>query len=281
VPAELVAQCGDHLHGRGVVLARAEAGEQRSGDDRQRDGVLDGRLDGPPALTGVLRVAAQGGQVVVLLEGVHHQVEQPGPDDRALLPAGDDGGDIGDDVGRHHQLPALRVGLHEAVLDAVVHHLGEVPGADLAGVHEAGVALGLEDVEERLHPRDVLVVAAAHQRVALGQAPDAAADAAVDEADALGGQLLAVPHVVGVAGVAAVDQHVTGSSSSARASTVSYVGCPAGTMTHTTRGAGSAETSASRLSTCGRCPRSGRSRPPRGRRGAAARPCCRPSCPAR
>ena len=35
------------------------------------------------------------------------------------------------------QLVALGVGLHQAVLDAVVHHLGEVAGADLAGVHEA------------------------------------------------------------------------------------------------------------------------------------------------
>ena len=53
------------------------------------------------------------------------------------------------------QLPALGVGLHEAVLDAVVHHLGEVAGTDLAGVHEARVAGRLEDVEERLDRGDV------------------------------------------------------------------------------------------------------------------------------
>ncbi len=170
--------------------------------------MLDGRLDGPAPLAGVLGVAAQLRQVVVLLQCVDHEVEQPGADHGALLPAGDDGRHVGDDVGSHHQLPALGVGLHEAVLDAVVDHLGEVAGADLAGVHEAGVALGLQDVEERLDHCDVRVLAAAHQRVALGQAPHAPAHAAVDEADALLGQLLAVAHVVGVARVAAVDDHV-------------------------------------------------------------------------
>src|SRR3712207_9445617 len=63
-------------------------------------GVVDRGLHRPAALAGVLGVAAQPGQVVVLLKRVDHEVEQPGPDDGALLPAGDDGGDVGDDVGR-------------------------------------------------------------------------------------------------------------------------------------------------------------------------------------
>jgi hypothetical protein len=98
VPAELVAQCGDHLHGRGVVLPRGEPGEQRRRDDRQRDGVVDRRLDGPPALAGVLGEAAQAGQVVVRVERVDHEVEQPGADDGALPPGAHHGGDVGDHV---------------------------------------------------------------------------------------------------------------------------------------------------------------------------------------
>ena len=64
-------------------------------------------------------------------------------------------------------------------------HLGEVPGAGLAGVDEAGLALGLERVERRLHLGDVLLGAAAHQGVAVLEAPDPAGDTAVDVADAL------------------------------------------------------------------------------------------------
>ena len=49
-------------------------------------------------------------------------------------------GDVLDDVLLLEQLVALGVGVHQAVLDAVVHHLRVVPGPDLAGVDEALVA---------------------------------------------------------------------------------------------------------------------------------------------
>ncbi len=48
---------------------------------------------------------------------------------------------------RLEQLVALGVGLHQAVLDAVVDHLGVVAGADPAGVDEAGLPLRLEGLE--------------------------------------------------------------------------------------------------------------------------------------
>src|SRR5690349_8338128 len=53
VAAELVAHRRDRLHGRAVVLARGEAGEERGGDDVHRHGVVDRGLDGPAALAGV------------------------------------------------------------------------------------------------------------------------------------------------------------------------------------------------------------------------------------
>ena len=60
-------------------------------------------------------------------------------------------GHVGDDVLGLEQLVALGVGLHQAVLDAVVDHLRVVAGADLAGVDEALLArtLGAQRVEDR------------------------------------------------------------------------------------------------------------------------------------
>src|SRR5260221_6661939 len=80
VTAELVAQRGDHLHLRGVVLTRGEPREQGRRDRGQRYRVVDGRLDGPPALAGVLREAAQLVQVLIAVKGVDREVEQPGAD---------------------------------------------------------------------------------------------------------------------------------------------------------------------------------------------------------
>src|SRR5262249_367097 len=58
VPAELVAQGGDDLHGRGVILAGDEPRVQGRADRRHRDRVVDRGLHGPPALAGVLGHAA-------------------------------------------------------------------------------------------------------------------------------------------------------------------------------------------------------------------------------
>ena len=202
-------------------------------------------------------------------------------------------GDVLDQVDGGEQLVALAVGLHHRVLDAVVDHLAEVAGADRAGVHEArvagvllpGLVLGdrrLEGVEDRLHLGDVVLAAADHQRVAVLQAPDAAGDAGVDVADALLAQHHVVHLVVGELRVAAVDDDVALAEQLAELARPSPgSGRPTGTITQTTRGR--LERLDQRLQAVDvplarRC---GRSRRPRGRRGAAARPCCRPSCPAR
>jgi hypothetical protein len=73
-----------------------------------------------------------------------------------------------------------------------VDHLGEVAGPTSPACTKPKSPSGLRVVEERLHLRDLLGAAADHERVALGQAPDAAGDAAVDEADALRLELGAV-----------------------------------------------------------------------------------------
>src|SRR4029453_17629698 len=185
VAAELLAQRGDGLHRPRVGLARLEPGEQRRSDHVQRDGQPDGLVHGPPALTGVLRVALQLGQLGVAVQRPVEQVEQPGLDHTALAPALDDAGHVVHVLARLEQLVALGEGLHHAVLDAVVDHLGVVAGADRAGVHEAVLPGRRWRLEDRHRHLDVLGVAADHQRVAVLVTPDAAGDAGVDVADAV------------------------------------------------------------------------------------------------
>src|SRR4051794_12517912 len=202
VAAELLAQRGDGLHGRGVDLTRFEPGEQRGGDDVGGHGETHGLVDGPAALTGVLRVALELAQLGVAVEGAVEQVEQPRLDDGTLAPALDRAGDVVHVLRRLEQLPALGQGLHHAVLDAVVDHLGVVTGADRAGVHEAVRAGRLERLEDRHGLGHVGRAAADHQGVAVLAAPDAAGDAAVHVPDALGGEPLGARLVVGEFGVA-------------------------------------------------------------------------------
>ncbi|NWJ69594.1 decarboxylating 6-phosphogluconate dehydrogenase [Pseudonocardia sp. ICBG1122] len=197
---------------RATRLPGGEPGEQRRGDDRQRHRVRDGLLDRPAALAGVVHPALELVETGVLLERVDQQVEQPGTDDGAARPCLDHPGHVGDQLAGLHQLEALGVGLHEAVLDAVVDHLREVARAYRPGVREPLLAhaLGAQRVEDRHGALDVLGLAARHQAVAVVLAPDPARDAAVDVADAVRVEQRGVGLVVGVAGVAAVDDQVTG-----------------------------------------------------------------------
>ena len=210
VAAELAAQRGDGLQRGRALLAGGEPGEQRRRDHRHRHREGDRLLDGPPALAGVDGVVGHVVERRVLLERLDHEVEQPGPHDRPPAPRLERAGHVLDDVLLLEQLVALGVGLHQAVLDAVVHHLRVVPGADLAGVHEPLVArtLGAQRVEDRHRLLHVRGRAADHQAVAVVEAPDAAGDTAVEVADALGLEQLLVLEVVGEAAVATVDDQV-------------------------------------------------------------------------
>src|SRR5262249_13676639 len=136
------------------------------------------------------------------------EVEQPGPDDRAIAPGPDHAGYVGDELRLLQQFEALRVGVHQAVLDAVVHHLGVVPGADRSGVREAELPGRLQCVEDRLCLGDILVRPAHHQRVPELESPDAAGDTRVDVADAQLGEPLGPGLVVGELGVAAVNDQI-------------------------------------------------------------------------
>ena len=121
---------------------------------------------------------------------------------------------------------AFAVGLHQAVFDAVVHHLDKVARAGRAGVQIAvfrgrfaafaagrlfdGADAGRQGFEDWVQVVKSGFVAADHHAVAPVQAPNAAAGAHVDVADAFFGQRLGAAHVVLVIGVAAVNDDVAG-----------------------------------------------------------------------
>ena len=142
------------------------------------------------------------------LERPHHQLQQPGADHGPVHPHLGDGGEVQRVVAGVHDLEALGVRLHQAVLDAVVDHLHVVPGARSADVEVA--ALRSERVEDRLQRLHGRVLAADHQGVAHLEAPDPAAGAGIHVADALLRERLLAPDVVVEVRVAAVDDRVAG-----------------------------------------------------------------------
>ena len=137
------------------------------------------------------------------------------------------------------QLESLRIGLHQPVLDAVVHHFREVPSPDRAGMREPLLARAVwtQRVEDRHGTLDVLGLASDHQAVAVVQAPYAAGDPAVQITDPLGVQHLGIRLVVGVSRVAAIDHQVARGQQIGELTDSLLVGSPAGTITHTVRGA--------------------------------------------
>src|SRR5438105_7345509 len=128
VTSELVAERGEEAVGEGVVAARPKAGVERGGDGGRGDRLLDGVLDGPPALARVLDVRLHGLEVRVLGERVGRQLEQPRSDHAAVVPERRDAGQVEPVRRIPHELEAHSVGRQIRVLDPVVAQLYIVPG---------------------------------------------------------------------------------------------------------------------------------------------------------
>src|SRR5262245_59378238 len=121
-------------------------------------------------------------------------------------------------------IEAFRVGLHQAVLDAVVDHLDEAAGAARPAVHiavlDARVALAAtrcrrngtlarrQGAKDRIEALDGGFRPADHQAIAAFEAPTAAAGAAIDVVDLLCLECAGATNVVLVEGVAAIDDAV-------------------------------------------------------------------------
>src|SRR3954463_3664404 len=79
VSAELVSQACDEAGGEVDAVAAFEAGEEGGGDDGDGGVGLHGRVDRPAAFAAVFDVGLDGPQVVLRLEQVLGQLEQPRP----------------------------------------------------------------------------------------------------------------------------------------------------------------------------------------------------------
>jgi hypothetical protein len=194
-------------------------GEHRLGDAADRDAQVEGRLHGPAAgalLLGLVqddvheRPAGGGVGVRQHLGGDLDQVRLQPPG----VPGAEHLRDLrrGQSGGMAQQVVGLGDQLHVGVLDAVVHHLHEVPGAVGADVHAAGrpVDLGGDVLQQRAERRVGLRRPARHDAGAVQRALLAAGDAGADEVQpALAQRGLAAPGV-GVVRVAPVDDHVAG-----------------------------------------------------------------------
>ena len=128
------------------------------------------------------------------------------------------------DVGGMQDAETLGIGGHQAVLDAVVHHLHEMPGPAWAAMEvtllrrateffaagrNRGVALaGCEGAEDGIQMPHGRIRAADHHTVAALQAPHAPARAHIAIVDLPGRQLLRAPDVVDVIRVAAVNDRI-------------------------------------------------------------------------
>ena len=110
-----------------------------------------------------------------------------------------------------HELVGLADQLHVAVLDAVVRHLHEVPGAVAAHPLAAGLAfgsLGADRLENILHQGPRRHAAARHHRGAEACAFLAATHARADEHQPFALQVVGAPDGVRKVGIAAVDDQI-------------------------------------------------------------------------
>ena len=127
-------------------------------------------------------------------------------------------------VGVPQYAQPLRVSGHDPVLDSVVNHFDEVPGAVGTAMQITlfGGAVQLlasrrarhaaharrQGREDRIEVLDHVVFAADHHAVAALQAPHTAAGPHVHVMDLLRRQFLGAPDVIDVIGIAAVDEDV-------------------------------------------------------------------------
>ncbi len=216
----LLAEVAGRQSGGGLALghrARQRAGEHRLGDAGDGHAEVERGLHRPAAgalLLGLVeddvdqRLAGLGVGLTQHLRGdLDEEAVQV-----ALVPFGEDVGDLGCGLAEAvaQQLVGLADQLHVGVLDAVVHHLDEVPGAVGADVGAARHAVDVRGdlLQQRAQRLVRLGGTARHDRRAVQCALLAAGDAGADEVQAAFADRLFAADGVGVERVAAVDDDV-------------------------------------------------------------------------
>src|SRR5512145_624111 len=131
MPAELIAQCRQHLRSERLLLTRDKALHERERDHRRGHIGIDRRLYSPAALARVLNVALNFSQIRGLTESVLGQLQQPRANDAALIPDMRNLAHVQIETFRlAHDLETLGISLHHAILDAVMDHLHKMTSAD-------------------------------------------------------------------------------------------------------------------------------------------------------
>src|SRR5215471_12997912 len=188
-----------------VLTTRPKPRKKRRRENVDRYGFIDCRLHSPPAFAGILDETGISIETRICHESRRSKVEEPGGDDAAAPPHFSDIGDVEvEPLGlRQHVGPCvledvetLRVRLHQAILDPIVHHLHEMAGAVRPGMDVAAPdarvasvsAWGCrhvansrrEGAKDRVEAVDDLLFAADHHAVPALQTPHAAACSDVD-----------------------------------------------------------------------------------------------------
>ena len=128
------------------------------------------------------------------------------------------------DIGIADDVEPFRIGGHQAVFDAVVHHLDEMPRAIRSAMQVAelgragftrrtrcarrGLDAGRQGAEDRIEMPHNGILAADHVAIAPFQPPYAAADADIDIVQTLASQFAGAANVVVIVRVAALDDDV-------------------------------------------------------------------------
>src|SRR5216684_2438912 len=246
VPAELEAHRRQNFCRKIVFAARSKPLKERRGQHGRRRGGFDGGEDGPATLAGIGDAAGKALESGLVEQGNGGQIEQPGSDNAAAAPHFRDvrkieivlivfriaergGFRVGfamrlAGVGMLENVQAFGVSGHQAVLDAVVHHLDEVAGAGRAAVKitffgsarhfvAAGSAInvaaaGRERFENRIEALHNISLAANHLAIAALKAPNAAAGADIAIVNSFRGEFFRAADIIDVVRIAAVDDHI-------------------------------------------------------------------------
>src|SRR5215831_7086346 len=217
-----------------MVPARTEARKKRRRQNVCGHHFVDCCLNSPPAFARILDEPRMRIESRVLRESTGGKVEQPGRDHAPAPPYLGDIRDVQiEPFGLRQQLgpsilqdiEAFRISLHQAVLDAVVHHLDEVagpawPSMDIATL-DARIAAtvttwrsrniarpGRERDKNRIKTVDDVLLAANHHAVSAFEAPDPAARSDVNVMQAAPLERLSTADIVFPEGVAAIDDDI-------------------------------------------------------------------------
>jgi len=193
------------------------ASEHGLGDTADRHPQVERRLHGPAAGALLLRLVQDDiderlATGVLVPQHIRSDLHEVGLE-VAGVPLVEDVGDLGrgQPGSLAQQLVGLGDELHVGVLDAVVHHLHEVSGAVRADVRAARRAVDhrRDALQHRADEGVRLLRAPRHDAGAVKRALLAAADPGADVQQPAVGEGRGPPDCVDVAGIAAVDDHVT------------------------------------------------------------------------